>query len=415
MITDETTQTRAIERAIVAQNLQEISRDLFARINTTLDDKLTSLSVTAIYCSKTGQPIGELSAQILSDTLKNLGQAALTELLYAGNANAVHPAWIKTASNEQYNETLDKLCEQFPQAYAAYCLGRITQPNKRTNDNATLWANFQWSLRRAYQYLGAVPELKLRELCDSLSAFVAHMPLRALQELIGDRANHADILARNAIAGILTENLETALSNHYESNIEFSIAENRPLSQTNISAQDLLRGPSHVRATRHARQHIIMRKFKETAKPAEKRTKAEQFLGDFATDFVASLGKAIPGQEPWRKRFNAGARDETIQFRDVPHEITLADLGNISFAEISEPAGMFGNAGDNVAEMRTISWEELRSRGRETIEQAKIKGKKALEELPVVSRVSRFARQDLPVAETQSTNQSTFLSRFKRT
>src|SRR5258708_33199391 len=101
-----TPNSEEIERAINAQELVEILQSHSQRINAEIAD--FQLSPQTIYCAKTGQPIGALSTDTLQSALAVHGRETLRSMLYAANCNAIHPSWLKTGSNEQYNEILDK-------------------------------------------------------------------------------------------------------------------------------------------------------------------------------------------------------------------------------------------------------------------------------------------------------------------
>lgn len=373
------------ERAIAAQSLIEINAKCAARINA----QLGSLNPTTLYCSKTGQPVSELAPQVLADTLAIHGRDGLEMLLYEGNLATVHPAWRMTALvRERYNEILDKLCETFPQAGCAYLLGQVVRAKHKGKFTREQAVEFHWQLARAYQYLGFLPHEKLSELCDVLCHFAAYMPLRRLAEIIGADRICADILANKARWEDLIPDLERAVERHHESNIEFTVANNRPFSEMNSTdASEFLTGPQHIRLMRHAKAYaekqeskrrMLRAAEKERALAAKAQARIDNKLGDFARAFVAVLSESdvIPGQEAWRARFAPKVSE---------HALTLAEIGALPLEAISLPEKHFGDMGDDVVEMRRLSPEEYRAH----------EIAKATEEMnknPSISPKDRFAR-----------------------
>lgn len=414
------------EHAISAEELSRILSAHSQRINAEISE--FQLSPLVIYCSKTGQPIGDLKTQTLYTALEIHGREALKDLLYYGNGSSVHPAWVKTASNEQYNEVLDKLAEREPYAYAVYSLGFVTQQfyklhNSRkfqTRDHAT---EFHWSLARAWQILSLMPRDKITELNDALCHLLVYAPssLRYLQRILSDRAKTADNLARCVLAGNLTADINAAIektlkgvgetNNAISRNDFMDHARKLKAQYTSITtpttrqtdfvetARDILRehyttltdaarGPSQFKKQRNAHKRILERELK--LKLSKRAQQALSLENEFGRILFGSSSVPVPIQTSSTK-----IRWQTIEneLADLPGSDIIAPelLASFDMENIPLPGeATFGDS--DGAEMRTISWDILKARQAERDAAEKARLEEKLEAAPVTTFAERLAR-----------------------
>lgn len=350
-----------IESAINAQDISEICAQHSARINAALES--IKLSPYALYCHKTGQPIGKLDVELLHTTYALFGREKLAELLYMGNPNSIHPAWKQTASNEtEFNEILDRLCERDPRSYACYCFGIIAAQIKpldaQKNNQHVFWVDWHWSLARAWQIMQLFPQDQLAELNETLCAFIYYMPSSLKKLKIGTARLTPDLLARNALSGDLASSLDHAITDTLRSIEDHNIAASRPIWQTNLAMEALANGPSQIK-----RQYIAFKK-RQLLQKKERAVQTKQLSRLQENEKAFGFGKLFgidvePGKETWRtdaSKFDK-LRNTAIPPKEVVEiggeEIPIEFFASLSLEDFAAPG-----EDDNKVEVRRLSQSE---------------------------------------------------------
>jgi hypothetical protein len=195
----------------------------------------------AIFCIKTGQPVGYMDSA------------------YAYHPSAVHPTWMVTDG-----QNLDTMQERDTRAYVAFCLGLVDQfwrstcHKSRKRQEAT---EHHWSLVRAYELLGQVSDQHLAELSHGLCRFISYAPIsyRILDQKLLAARRSADLLAESAVAGALLPAINKALVRtlvHAENFARAGASVKTPKYEIiPESITDAATGPSNIRAQRSSRDY----------------------------------------------------------------------------------------------------------------------------------------------------------------
>jgi hypothetical protein len=330
------------------------------------------MSDRTIYCVKTGQPVGTMTAGYLYPPM------------------AVHPEWIKTdGSNLDYVQDTD------PRAYVAFCLGlvdtfwRSAAHRSKARENAL---EHHWSLVRAYELLGQVPDCT--ELAHALCRFLTYAPLsyRVLEQKLLPARKSADLLAETAVAGQLLPALNKAIVRtlaHAEGYARAGASVKTPKYEIiPESIQDAATGPSNIRSQKaskeyhkNAKQNKLMADIMNLmgwTKVQEKRPQSSSLLN--------RLSKAD-------NNVSHTVISSDKEEMDMFDEITRI-MGGSSYVETDE---------DDEVEMRTIPRELVESLNR--LPEPKVEGTTGIVE-------------PKPTSPTQSTSQAparlSLLERLKR-
>ena len=446
---------QAIEHAISAEELARILAAHSSRINAEISE--FQLSPQTIYCSKTGQPIGELRTETLYQALEIQGRDELQAALYENSFSSVHPAWRKTGSAERYNDTLDRLCEKQPHAYAVYSLGFMTQQYfKLTGSkqfiNRETHAEFHWSLARAWQILSLLPAAQVAELNDALCHLLVYAPasLRSLYSILGQRSKSADTIARLAIGGELAKTIDKATENYLSGlsktknatdKTDFiqhaqKLRRNYQSTNTHTTRQtafyetavetikynyatvdDAARGPTQFRKQRLAKKRQLEREL--NIQLSKRKQQALELENEFGALLAGGqLLAPIQPQHPVSVRWST-IENELDGLPGMEEEGTISPefLAALDMDTIALPGETaFGNS--DGPESRTITWAELAKRQDEKDQEEKARLQRRLDAMPVTSFAARLARmenatEEKPV-ETKAAEIPAFFKRFQK-
>lgn len=301
--------------------------------------------MTAIYCVKTGQHVGQM----------------LTSYEYP--PHAVHPDWIATDGSN-----LDTMQDKDARAYVAFCLGLVDtfwrqkpQRGQKLNSrymNKVDALEHHWALVKAYDLLGQVTDIHLRELANALCRFCTYAPLsyRVLDDDLLVHQRQADQLAGAAIDGSLLRSLEKATvrtlarAEGYAragASVKTDKFEIKPMS-----IEDAAKGPSNIRAQAKSRDYV-------------KNARTNKLMAELMQQFGGALGWAnITPKRPQSSnllaRLSAGASlDHNVQ-RSTGSDSAERDL----LDELEMHMGMGGSStwsddtdddsDDDTVEMRFI-------------------------------------------------------------
>lgn len=376
------------QEAIAASDMLDAQAVLTQRINDA-NFSTIRLDPNTLYCSKTGQPVGKRDANAIYSAIQIIGKNAFIENAFLAHGLHCAPAWI--ASN---GAALDRLEEQDPVGYAAFCLGLITEKHSAKAPRLTPSdiAKRHYSLARAYAIISNASsewrKFALIGINSKLCEFITYAPdsIRLLVMRLGEKAKYPDHLAQALINGVLAEIMQKAIETAAHSTAVFDGYKRAKYEETPTSPADAARGPSNIRQQKRSRKSVEDRQRFSLLK-----AQFEDF--GFAENVVRHAGKSYKDQTApsWQ--------DFT---RKTAPTVGLDDLANMDFSDVENAEDFLANE----VEIRTISKDEAEFYIQETLPAAPIPD--VIRQVPAVTGISSIlaslvakqtAEQPAPVIE----------------
>lgn len=346
--------SQSLQDVITATEMLDAQALLTARINDTAHPDVR-IDPNALYCSKTGQPIGQRDANSIFASIKIHGKNDFLEFAYFAHGLHVHPAWVRCDG-----KTLDKLMEQDPLGYACYAFGLITSKftNKPLRSTQTDIAQHHYAMARAYAVMAAnsgslqafdwvTKSNALVELNFSLCEFLTFAPesthymVRQLKEF----AHHPDTLARLSVEGKLKPILDNIINKSVAAFGNFnSILVREKAHDLPASADEGANGPSQIR-------------HQKRSKSRAKTLRLDKQFGEFG------FGRIVSQEE--RERMNEYENTRKPKWTafvvrpemvDKPLPANLQALANLDFDDWVMPNE---EEDDGKVEVRKMSADEI--------------------------------------------------------
>ena len=399
------------------QNIENVLRanqviELMARMTKQLNsgNAQTTIDCRNTYCFKTGQPIGKRDLLALEEALRLHTPEFVEKTLYLSPGSQCHPLWERTDS-----ETLDKLVKIDPRGFAVYCLNLLTSKFHKSPYDAI---ELKWSCARAWQILGALDQMQLMGLVESLTKCLSfyNPQIPAKNDVFSYICRYAQKQLRKpedfailAKSGLLTDIINASINAAINSIIEHN-REARKNNRKNEKFIEIPKTPSHL-ASKAPSQIAGTKAAKRALETAENL----MFFGSMFDDELPA-----PGKEIWRGKLgHIGANEQHDDYDLSDMSFDLDDAASVASTGKTLPKD------DGKVIIRTISKQLLAMKQTAHFRPAIKTGQQITPQNPAdwereqfakrpkVSISDRFAKlKNAPIPTTQPNKPRVSLSRF---
>ena len=334
--------------ALTASDMLDAQAQIAALINDPAFTNVT-LDPLTIYCTRTGQPIGQRLAEPVMAAIQFHGKAAYIESSVRSYGLNTAPAWVSAGP-----EALDKLIEADPIAYAAFALGVIVSKYsaKPAKYDAGQMIAQHYQLARAYSIIrqSAGNEQRKHDVVELNYTFCellayGEQTVKHIVGKLGASALRADSMALLAVSGELQPVLTNAIEETLKafSSFEYVAKSHKTQRFESIarSPADAARGPSNIKGQSRNKARIA------------NRMKVLNLMREFGDlGFGQSLASPI---KPEVKPSKSGMPDlySRVMQQAQRHDPILDRLAETDFEKWAEID--LGDLSENAVEVRTIS------------------------------------------------------------